>query len=314
MSRATRALPCLATAAALGLVLTGCGGSSGNAAATSATASASSTSDTSSTSATSATSAGSSTTDTSTSSPTSSAASSAPSSAAAAGGAGGSAAHAILPTPGPSIGSKAEKGSAMRAKVKGSDLGLLGKVPNGKAYAVGKVGSRGVVDSGSWPDACALLSDGDIKTLLPKTGRISRQGQHGSFLGGGETKHFSTCKYKVPQPGDSDVVPSYFDIDLNAVGDPGAVTSQFKQTYDQAKQSGAKYPDQFYDYSGGELGGATCFYDGNAIQCAKGHFDFTVLGGSGRNSGAGNAAYAQEHGYVEQVEANVVKTLALRMH
>jgi len=230
------------------------------------------------------------------------------------GGGAGSAAVAILPTPNPSIGPGADKGSALRAKVKGVDLGLLGRVPTGKPYPIGKVGPRGITDSGTWPDACALLSDADIKTLLPKGGKPHRQGQHGSFLGGGETRHFASCKYQVLQPGDSSVVPSYFDIDIDVVGDPAAVKQRWEESFAQQKKAAATYPDQFWDYSGGQLGGAQCFYDGNAIRCAKGHYSFTVLGGSGKNSGGGNAAYAQGHGYVQQVHANVAKTIALRMH
>src|SRR4051812_9761907 len=42
----------------------------------------------------------------------------------------------------------------------------------------------------AWPDACKLLSVGELKALLPGTTAFRTQGQHGHFLGGGNTPHF----------------------------------------------------------------------------------------------------------------------------
>lgn len=225
----------------------------------------------------------------------------------------GAQAVAVLPTPGPSIGPEADEGSAERAEIPGEDLGLLGEIPAGEPYEVGDIAAEGLADSGTWPDACEMLSDADLTTLLPESGEATREGQRGNFLGGGETENFSTCKYDVPQPDDIDGVSSWVQIDLNAVADPDAVEQLWQDSYDRQKKTSAQYPDQFQDYSDGQLGGAKCFYNGNSFECAKGHFSFSVLGQYTGQGESGSDPYALKTGYLQQVVANVVKTVALRM-
>lgn len=230
------------------------------------------------------------------------------------GGAAGDRAVPILPSPKISIGPAADKGGAKIARIPGARLGILGRIPAGKPYPVGPIGAQGVADSGTWPDACRLLSDRDIKTLLPRTGKPTRKGRHGAFLGGGETKHFASCEYGMPQPGDSTSTPTYVQINLNSVADPAAVNTEWTQGYVQQQATSSKYPEQFMDYSSGRLGGARCYYDGNAMRCAKGHFSFTIFGDdTNQNVGTGNAAFAWITGFTQQVDTNVAKTLALRM-
>lgn len=228
-------------------------------------------------------------------------------------GGAGTRAVAILPTKATVIGPKALKNGARYAAIPALNLGLLGTIPGGKAFPVGKTGPQGLIDSGSWPDACTMLSDADIKTLLPKSGKPRRQGQHGAFLGGGETKHFASCKVEIPEPGDGGV-PSYVQIGLSGVGDPEAINSSWQRSFTSQLASSAKYPEQFLDYSGGQVGGAKCFYDGSALQCIKGHFDFDVYGSYFKSDiPPGDAFFAVKKGYLQQVIANICKTLALRM-
>jgi len=223
-------------------------------------------------------------------------------------------AHALLAAPALPIGPAADRASAARSKIPAADLHLLGSIPAGARYPVGAVGNEGETPSSTWPDACTMLSNTDIKTLLPKSGAVTRKGQHGAFLGGGETAHFATCDYGIAEPGDTEGQPSSVHLDLRAVGDPRAVLADWKESYASQLKGAAKYPDQFLDWSKGQLGGATCFYDGNEIQCVKAHFDFWVGGlDTGPIESGPNAYFAQKLGYVEQVLANVVATLAARM-
>jgi len=227
---------------------------------------------------------------------------------------GGQPAHALLPGPALPIGPAADRASAARSKIPPADLHLLGSIPAGARYPVGAVGNAGETSSSTWPDACTMLSNADIKALLPKSGAVTRKGQHGAFLGGGETAKFATCDYGIGEPGDSEAQPSSVHLDLRAVGDPRAVLADWKSAYASQLKGAAKYPDQFLDWSKGQLGGAMCFYDGNEIQCVKGHFDFWVRGlDTGPVESGPNAYFAQKLGYVEQVLANVVATLAARM-
>lgn len=228
-------------------------------------------------------------------------------------GGAGSKAVAMLPTKATVVGPQALANGARYAKIPAVDLGLLGRIPGGKPFPVGKPDARGLVDSGSWPDACAMFSDADIKTLLPKSGKTRRQGQHGAFLGGGETKHFASCEIDIPEPGDGGI-PSYLNLSLRGVGDPEAINESWQRSFTSQLATSAKYPEQFLDYSGGQLGGAKCFYDGNSMRCVKGHFDFSAYGASTRSDiPPGDGFFAVKKGYLQQVIANVCKTLALRM-
>lgn len=233
------------------------------------------------------------------------------------GAVGGTQAVAILPAPSPAPGPNADPGSLSRSKIAGADLHLLGIIPTAAPYSIGPVNSQGEVDSASWPDACQLLSAVDFKTLIPSSSGLKTQGQHGAFLGGGETAHYASCKYDFSIPGDDTVdgQPSWVQIDINDVGDPAGELQQWTQSFQQQQQAAAQYPDQFMDYSEGQMGpGVKCFYDGNQLNCVKGHFNFDVLGQDTTIiSSGGSAVYAQDHGWVQQVEANVVKTIAARM-
>lgn len=103
------------------------------------------------------------------------------------------------------------------------------------------------------------------------------------------------------------------EIDIDGIGDPASALQQCQQEFDQQKASAGQYPDQFLDYSEGQIGGAKCYFDGDQFTCVKGHWLFTALGQDTMDSGGGDAAYAEIAGHVEQIEADVAKTIALRM-
>src|SRR5436190_22200416 len=82
-------------------------------------------------------------------------------------------------------------------------------VPHGSAAAVKAafargpgpwrvpIGSNGNSQPSTWPDACKLLSLAELKALVPGTTSFKTQGQHGQFLTGGETPHFTLCTYDL---------------------------------------------------------------------------------------------------------------------
>ncbi len=173
-----------------------------------------------------------------------------------------------------------------------------------------QIGANGTENPKLWPDACKMLSDKEIRKIVPKVKKISHVGQHAEFLSGGETPNYSSCDYKLPRPSDpyGPDQPSTITVDLQGVADSRLIEQQYAQAKAQQKKTSKKYPDQYKDY-GKSLGGADCFWDGNEIQCIKGHFSFWVLG---QQVTDGNSLKADEQ-WRSEVLTKVVKTLASKM-
>lgn len=173
-----------------------------------------------------------------------------------------------------------------------------------------QIGANGNEDPKLWPDACKMLSDKEIKKIVPKVEKISRVGQHVEFLSGGETPNYSSCDYKLPRPSDpyGPDQPSTVTVDLQGVAAPKLIEERYMQAKAQQKETAKKYPDQYKDY-GKSLGGADCFWDGNEIQCIKGHFSFWVLGQQVTN---GNSLDADKQ-WRKEVLTGVTRTLASKM-
>ena len=173
-----------------------------------------------------------------------------------------------------------------------------------------RIGADGTEDPKLWPDACKMLTDREIKEIVPKVTKVSRVGQHAEFLSGGETPNYSSCDYKLPRPSDpyGPDQPSAITVDLQGVAAPRLIERRYMQAKAQQKETAKKYPDQYKDY-GKSLGGADCFWDGNEIQCVKGHFSFWVLG---QQVTGGNSLKADKQ-WRSEVLTKVVKTLASKM-
>jgi hypothetical protein len=136
-----------------------------------------------------------------------------------------------------------------------------------------------------WPDACKLLSPGELKALAPGTSSFKTQGQHGQFLGGGETPHYAVCKYSLrgayDPPASQGYPPSWIQVELHGIADRRAVEQQWSTEEASQKKIAKKYPDQFALYNGP----ARCFWDGNELQCVAGTWSYWVLGQFIDNSG-----------------------------
>ena len=173
-----------------------------------------------------------------------------------------------------------------------------------------RIGANGNEDPKLWPDACKMLSDKEIQNIVPQVKKISRVGQHAEFLSGGETPNYSSCDYKLPRPSDpyGPDQPSTVTVNLQGVAAPKLIEQQYKEAKAQQKETAKKYPDQYKDY-GKSLGGADCFWDGNEIQCIKGHFNFWVLG---QQVTGGNSLKADKQ-WRSEVLTEVIKTLASKM-
>lgn len=179
---------------------------------------------------------------------------------------------------------------------------------SGKKFPV-RIGANGLESPKLWPDACKMLTDKEIRAVVPNVTRISRVGQHAGFLSGGETPHYSNCDYKISRPGDPyPNMPSTITVDLQGVAAPQVIRQQYEPEKSQQAKIAKKYPDQYKDY-GTSLGGANCFWDGNEIQCIKGHFNFWVLG---QQVTSGNSLKANKQ-WREEVLTRVIKTLAAKM-
>jgi len=127
----------------------------------------------------------------------------------------------------------------------------------------------------AWPDACKLLNLAELKALVPGTASFKTQGQHGQFLGGGETPHFALCKYSLRGSYDpAGYPPSFVEIELRGVADPAAVAKSWSDERAGQAKIAKKYPDQYALYNGR----AKCFWDGNELQCIAGKWNFWVLG------------------------------------
>ena len=186
----------------------------------------------------------------------------------------------------------------------------LGRVSGGGGKFPVEIRADGTESPKLWPDACKMLSDKEIKKIVPKVKKISRVGQHAEFLSGGETPKYSSCDYKLPRPSDpyGPDQPSTVTVDLQGVAAPRLIEQRYMQAKAQQKKTAKKYPDQYKDY-GKSLGGADCFWDGNEIQCIKGHFSFWILG---QQVTDGNGLKADKQ-WRSEVLTKVIKTLASKM-
>jgi hypothetical protein len=173
------------------------------------------------------------------------------------------------------------------------------------------VASDGDTDPADWPDACKMLTDEEIRSILPGVKKITKDGAKGEFLfGGGKTPHNVTCDYEVPLASDPyPDLPSKITVDLRGVGDPDAVKDRYERNLESNSKSAAKYPDQFADY-GSRFGSDACFYDGSSLECRTGKFEFWVGGRTPTDSGDDQAAQKK---WREETLGQVVGVLSQKM-
>jgi hypothetical protein len=139
------------------------------------------------------------------------------------------------------------------------------------------VNSRGISDPADWPDACEMLTEAELKQLVPGATRIERDGQRGEFMfSGDKTPNNVTCTYEMSKPGQASYDSTEIEISLRGVAGEDQVKESYEDSLASARKTGKKYPDQFDDY--GDRFGAECFYNSSSLQCRDGKWDFWLYG------------------------------------
>ena len=140
-----------------------------------------------------------------------------------------------------------------------------------------------------WPDVCNLTTAAQLEALDPAiTGVVGDPvGQKAKMLGGsgGMTPNNAECRWTLTTKYDatygagsnSDIDISFWEIDSGA-------PATYQHALADAQANAKQYPAQFGSYQN-MPGGASCFYDGNELQCLKGSVDFWITGS--KFSGAG---------------------------
>jgi hypothetical protein len=187
----------------------------------------------------------------------------------------------------------------------GEDTGAGGATGTG-AFDV-PIGSDGSSDPKDWPDACKMLTDAEIKAIVPQAGKITRKGQHGSFLGGGETPHYVECEHEVPLASDPyPDLPSRINVSIDGVADKAETKSRYELGLTSNRKTEEKFPDQFEDY-GDRFGADGCYFAHSGLTCYKGTFLFGV-----RGRDASDDDFNQVRWREKQLAA-VVRTLSAKM-
>ncbi|HEY2429520.1 MAG TPA: hypothetical protein VGI06_11355 [Acidimicrobiales bacterium] len=142
-----------------------------------------------------------------------------------------------------------------------------------------------------WPDACALLTDADLRVLVPDETAVTRRGQPGEEATGGETPQPTSCRFDLARP---TTPPGYppddVSVDVRAVGDHAVLAARFSGDERTAATlppapTGAAAPSgnaaPFRDY-GVSLGADGSFWDGTEIESLVGDYLFWVAGSQSR--------------------------------
>ncbi|MEE1782101.1 hypothetical protein PUR71_04015 [Streptomyces sp. SP17BM10] len=175
-----------------------------------------------------------------------------------------------------------------------------------------------------WPHGCEVLSDAEIKAILPQAGSIKRQpvkvtiinfdplsqadpGTTGDVPDGG-------CKFGfgLPDKYESDSNSS-ITLTFTAAADPALVAKSYAKDLARAREDATKYHKEFEDL-GATLGPQGCYTDDLArgnLTCHQGPYEFEV-GGTSTASGVGEYPKADRN-WSEKVLRQVVRTVSARM-
>ncbi len=173
------------------------------------------------------------------------------------------------------------------------------------------LGPDGQSDPEDWPDACTMLTDAEIKAIVPGVTRIGRKGQHGGFLGGGETPHYVECSHEISRPTDAYDLPSKIIVILRDVAAPNAIKKQYEQHRQSQERISEKYPDQYRNY-GPQFGADDCYSSGSSLECHTGKFLFQVAGNPATQENEDDPRHAREEWQEETLTA-VARTLSAKM-
>lgn len=172
------------------------------------------------------------------------------------------------------------------------------------------VGSSGLADPATWPDACALLSDAQLRVLVPAAASVTTAGQFGRLFDGRPTPHPTTCTYRLAWTSPRDAAPGTVTVELRNVATAHTLDAVYRDRRSAASDLARDHPGLFADY-GTKLAGASCFYDGRVLECLAGNYSFWVGGADPRSGAPGAGQRAEE--WRNRVLAKVVVLLAERM-
>lgn len=172
------------------------------------------------------------------------------------------------------------------------------------------VGTSGLAEPASWPDACTLLSDAQLRELVPAAASVSTAGQPGRLFEAPATPHPTACTYRLAWTSPRDAAPGTVTVELRNVATADTLDAVYRNRRTAASNLARSHPGLFADYDT-KLAGASCFYDGRVLECLAGDFSFWV-GGADPRPGAPGAAQREEQ-WRNRVLARVVVLLAERM-
>jgi hypothetical protein len=147
--------------------------------------------------------------------------------------------------------------------------------PPSEHIAIPAPGADGTVPVAQWPDACTLLTDADLRVLVPTAGGASRTGQHLELPSGGESTGYTSCDYGlIGTKASAAFPPDRITVDLRAIGTHASVLRLFTADESQARSAS---PGQTVAY-GTSLGADDSFWDGSAVESVTGEVEFWVSG------------------------------------
>ncbi|MGC0415212.1 hypothetical protein [Embleya sp. AB8] len=181
--------------------------------------------------------------------------------------------------------------------------------PPGVAFTDGAK-FRATGDTGTWPDACTMLSDQEIQNAIPDSSIIgSREGKKGAKT----PRNFEcTVKLKLPNLADP-AVPAKLTMTIKAIGDAGPV----KDAYEKAKADAAPYAG-FEDLSNKlfvpsafrQQGKLNLFKQGGAKPDSTGYYVVLDVTASTKDSAGGPEA---PEAWTKKVGPALVRVLNIKM-
>ncbi|MFJ8622971.1 hypothetical protein ACIRD3_08990 [Kitasatospora sp. NPDC093550] len=190
---------------------------------------------------------------------------------------------------------------------------LTAQPPSGRSLALAQ-----------WPHGCEVLSDAEIKAILPQADGIKRQpvkvtvinfnplsqadpGTTGDVPEGG-------CKFSFGLPDTYESTSnSSIKLTFTAVADPALIAKAYADDLARARDDATKYHKEFEDL-GTSLGPQGCYADDLArgnLTCHQGPYEFEV---SGTSTAHGVGEYPKaDRNWSDNVLRQVVRTLSARM-
>ncbi|MDG4859561.1 hypothetical protein P8605_15610 [Streptomyces sp. T-3] len=174
-----------------------------------------------------------------------------------------------------------------------------------------------------WPNACKVLSDKEIRAILPQATDFEREpvkvtilnfnplsepdpGTTGDVPAGG-------CEFKFGLPSEYESEHnSSVKVTFTAIADPSLVRENYTEDRDDARKDAGQYKKKFQDL-GKSLGTEGCYLPdvSDGPVCHQGPYQFEVSGMSTAD-GVGEYPKADEN-WSKKVLTEVVRTLSARM-